>query len=298
MAVVSTPSNSADQVSGKIESPLQLAMRRFLRHKLAVTSLVLFVLILVISMAAPIVAPYDPNAISLRERDQPPSLQHLMGTDYNGRDILSRILYAGRVSLGIALTSVILSAALGTTLGVMSGFFGGWVDVLIMRIVDFMQTLPLLPILLVLITIFTPSIPLLITVLVLTGWTGTARLVRGQVLSLREQPFIESSRALGASERRIMFRHLVPNAMAPIIVTSTLELSGAVITEAVLSFLGFGVQPPDASWGNMLQGVTLTILEKYPWQAFFPGLLIFIVSLTVNFIGDGLRDALDPRQTL
>ncbi|GAB4213094.1 MAG: oligopeptide ABC transporter permease AppC [Roseiflexaceae bacterium] len=298
MAMAATRVEGAELIDAKIESPWRIVIERFLRHRLAVLSLVILATIIVVSLAAPLLAPYDPNRIVLAEKDNAPSIEHLMGTDYNGRDMLSRILYAGRVSLGIAFTVVIASGLLGSVLGVISGFFGGWVDTVLMRIVDFMLTLPLLPILLVLITIFSPSIPLLVIVLVLTGWTGTARLVRGQVLSLREQQFVEASRALGASRMRIMFGHLIPNSLAPIIVSLTLAVSDVVVAEAALSFLGFGVQPPDASWGNMLQAVSSTVLEKYPWQAFFPGLMIFLTSLSVNFLGDGLRDALDPRQRL
>ncbi len=298
MAMAATRVEGAELIDAKIEKPWQIVLARFLRHRLAVVSVVVLVMIIAVSIAAPLLAPYDPNRIVLSEKDNPPSALHLMGTDYNGRDMLSRILYAGRVSLGIAFAVVIASGILGSVIGVISGFFGGWVDNLLMRLVDFMLTLPLLPILLVLITIFSPSIPLLVIVLILTGWTGTARLVRGQVLSLREQQFVEASRALGASRMRLMFGHLIPNSLAPIIVSLTLAVSDVVVAEAALSYLGFGVQPPDASWGNMIRGVTSTVLEKYPWQAFFPGLMIFLTSLSVNFLGDGLRDALDPRQRL
>lgn len=298
MAMAATRVEGAELIDAKIEKPWQIVLERFLRHRLAVLSVVVLVTIIAVSIAAPLLAPYDPNRIVLAEKDNPPSAAHLMGTDYNGRDMLSRILYAGRVSLGIAFSVVIFSGLLGSVVGVVSGFFGGWVDAALMRLVDFMLTLPLLPILLVLITIFSPSIPLLVIVLVLTGWTGTARLVRGQVLSLREQQFVEASRALGASRVRLMFAHLIPNSLAPIIVSLTLAVSDVVVAEAALSYLGFGVQPPDASWGNMIRGVTSTVLEKYPWQAFFPGLMIFLTSLSVNFLGDGLRDAFDPRQRL
>jgi peptide/nickel transport system permease protein len=297
---LSTPRAEGSELLDKpIEKPWQIIGRRFFRHRLATLSAVLLGTIILLSVLAPLISPYDPNRLDLARQNLAPSSAHLMGTDSVGRDILSRILDAGRLSLGIAFTVMLFTSVIGTVIGVVSGYFGGWVDSLLMRIVDFMLTLPQLPILLVLITLFTPSITLLIIVLVIFGWTGTARLVRGQVLSLREQQFIEASRALGANRARVMFRHLVPNTVAPIIVAFTLGISDVIITEAVLSFLGFGVQPPNASWGNMLQGAgSLVILERYPWQAFFPGLMIFIASLTVNFLGDGLRDALDPRQKL
>jgi peptide/nickel transport system permease protein len=206
------------------------------------------------------------------------------------------LLFAGRVSLYIAFAVTILSELIGIIMGALSGYFGGFADTLIMRTVDFLNTLPLLPILLVITSITKPSINMLILILVFFGWTGGARLMRGQILSLREQEFVSASKALGASNSRIMFRHLVPNALAPAIVSASLGLSGVMITEAALSFLGFGVQLPNASWGNMLNNAgTSQVLENYPWRAFFPGLAIFFCSLCFNFIGDGLRDALDPR---
>jgi peptide/nickel transport system permease protein len=298
MAVSTQGMEGADILEQNYESPLITVLRRFSRHRLAMASTIVLGIIILMALAAPLITSHDPNFNVPRNRNMPPSREHLMGTDYIGRDIFARVLYAGRISLGIAFAVTFLTDTLGVIIGVVSGYFRGWVDALIMRIVDFMLTLPLLPILLVLITIFSPSIRLLIIVLVLTLWTSSARLIRGQILSLREREFVEASRALAASKPRIMFRHLVPNALSPIIVNVTLGLSSIIITEAVLSFLGFGVQPPDASWGNMLQGVDLTVLDRYPWQAFFPGLAIFITSLCFNFMGDGLRDALDPHQKL
>lgn len=298
MAVATPSFEGADILRQEVESPWRTAVRRFFRHRLATISLIVLLIIGGLAIAAPLVSSYDPNAPDTTIINQAPSGAHIMGTDEIGRDVWTRILYAGRISLGIAVVVVVLSETLGTVVGVVSGYFGGWVDAFVMRVVDFMLTLPFLPILLVLITIFNPSIPLLITVLVLTGWTSGARLMRGQILSLREREYVEASRALAASQSRIMFRHLVPNALAPVIVNMSLNLSGVIITEAVLSYLGFGVQPPDASWGNMLQKVNLVALERYPWQAFFPGMMIFLTSLCFNFIGDGVRDALDPRQKL
>lgn len=298
MAVATPQFEGSDILEQQFESPLTGVLRRYRRHRLAVISTVVLGIIVIMSVFAPLFTWHDPNFNVPPNRNLPPSASYIMGTDYIGRDIYARLLYAGRISLGIAFITVILSDTLGVIVGVMSGYFGGWVDALIMRMVDFILTLPLLPILLVLITIFSPSIPLLIIVLVLTGWTGSARLIRGQILSLRERDFVEASRALAASKARIMFRHMVPNALAPIIVNITLNLSAIVITEAVLSYLGFGVQPPDASWGNMLQQVDLNVLDKYAWQAFFPGAAIFLTSLCFNFMGDGLRDALDPRMKL
>lgn len=298
MAVAQTPIDAAGALSQREESPTLIVLRRFLRHKPAMISLAVLTLIIVASFAAPLVAPYDPLAQNLSNKNAAPSLQHIMGTDELGRDIFTRVLYAGRTSLYIALAATVLGELLGVVIGVVSGYFGGWVDSLLMRIVDFMLTLPLLPILLVLSVVLDPSINLLIVILVLTNWMTGARLVRGQVLSLRTQEYISASRALGASDTRIMFKHLVPNSLAPVIVNASLNLSNYIVLEAALSFLGFGVKLPNASWGNMLNGVDLTTLDRYPWQSFFPGAAIFLSSLCANFIGDGLRDALDPRQKL
>ncbi|HEX6290742.1 MAG TPA: oligopeptide ABC transporter permease [Herpetosiphonaceae bacterium] len=299
MAVATPQMEGSEILQNKVENPIITVLRRYARHRLAVLSTIVLGTIIMMSLAAPWISSYDPNYNVPPNKNLPPSWEHLMGTDYIGRDIFSRVIHAGRVSLGIAFITVLCSDALGIIIGVVSGYFGGRVDALIMRVVDFMLTLPLLPILLVLITIFSPSIRLLIIVLVLTNWTGSARLIRGQILSIREREFVEASRALAASKARIMFRHMVPNALAPIIVNVTLSLSGIIILEAALSYLGFGVQPPQASWGNMLQNAgSLTVLERYPWQAFFPGLAIFLTSLCFNFMGDGLRDALDPRMKL
>jgi peptide/nickel transport system permease protein len=298
MAVAGTPIDTVGLLEQREESPTLLVLRRFRRHKPAMISLAVLLLIILASFAAPIVAPYDPLDQNLANKNAPPSAQHWFGTDDLGRDILTRVLYAGRTSLYIALSATILAELLGIVIGVSAGYFGGWVDSLLMRIVDFMLTLPLLPILLVLSVVLNPSINLLIVILVLTGWMTGSRLVRGQVLSLRTQEYIAASRALGASDGRIMFKHLVPNSLAPVIVNASLNLSNYIVLEAALSFLGFGVKLPAPSWGNMLNGVDLTTLDRYPWQSFFPGAAIFLASLCANFIGDGLRDALDPRQKL
>lgn len=296
MAVAGTGIEGAQILAEREESPTLIVLKRLLRHKPAVISMIFLTLLVVSSFAAPLIAPFDPLAQSLAIKNTGPSLTHLMGTDELGRDVFSRLLYAGRTSLYIALSATILAELLGIVVGVVAGYFGGWVDSSLMRLVDFILTLPLLPILLVLAVVLQPSINTLIVILVLTGWMYGARLVRGQVLSLREQEYVAAARALGASDTRIMARHLVPNALAPVIVNASLNLSNYVVLEAALSFLGFGVKLPEASWGNMLNGIDLTTLNKYPWQSFFPGAAIFLTSLCANFIGDGLRDALDPKQ--
>ncbi|HEY1017074.1 MAG TPA: ABC transporter permease [Herpetosiphonaceae bacterium] len=296
MALANAQVEVAEAKKDDYERPWLNIIKRFMRHRLALISLFVVVAIILLVIVAPLVAPYTQEAQNLEIINQAPTSAHIFGTDELGRDTFSRLLFAGRVSLYIAFAVTILSETLGVVLGVTSGYFGGIVDAVIMRTVDFLNTLPLLPFLLVITTILKPSINLLILILVFFGWTGGARLMRGQILSLREQEFVHASKALGASNMRVMFRHLVPNAIAPTIVSASLGLSGVMLTEAALSFLGFGVQLPAASWGNMLRDAGgLAVLENYPWRAFFPGLAIFICSLCFNFIGDGLRDALDPR---
>ncbi len=225
---------------------------------------------------------------------------YVLGTDDNGRDTLTRLMQGGRVSLSLALIVVFVSQILGTVIGAISGYFGGWTDSVLMRAVDFLLTLPSLPIFMVLSVVLRErnipggSVGVLAVVFILLGWTGAARLVRGMVLSLKNQEFTEAARAMGASDMRIILRHLIPNAIAPVLVSATLFIGAVVVGEAGLSYLGFGVQPPNPSWGNMLSNAQQLILSQ-PWAVFYPGMAIFLTSLSFNFMGDALRDALDPR---
>lgn len=308
MATANTQLEAVEVQPTPYERPWLKVIRRFLHHRLAIGSIIVMVIIIALVLAVPWLTQFAFTDQSLTQKNLPPFSTYtlpdgttttvIMGTDELGRDLFTRLLYAGRVSLRIAFAVTILGELLGIIIGVVSGYFGGFIDTIAMRAVDFLNTLPLLPILLVLTTVLKPSINVLILVLVFFGWTGGARLMRGQILSLRELEFVSASKALGASNIRIMFRHLIPNALAPSIVNASLGLSSVMILEAALSFLGFGVQLPNPSWGNMLKDAgTLTVLDNYPWRAFFPGLAIFLCSLCFNFIGDGLRDALDPRST-
>jgi peptide/nickel transport system permease protein len=291
-----------------------LAWRRLRRHKLAMIGLTLLVLIVLISLSAELIAPYPFEEIdlthsyaSLFSPGNPGRPMHLLGTDKLGRDVASRLLYAGRISLAVALTVTILTIIVGTVVGAVSGAFGGWLDVVLMRFADLMLTLPQLPLLLVLSSSLRQfaqlqqllgsnlSVIIIIFVLVLFGWMYVARLVRGSVLSLRGQDFIAASRALGAGEGRVIFQHLVPNSLAPIIVSATLGFGLVIIQESALSFLGFGVMPPVPTWGNMLNDARGAPLEYLFTQTLSPGFCIFITVLAINFLGDGLRDALDPR---
>ncbi len=293
----------------KKESQFSVVWRRFRRHKLALAGLGIIILFVLMAIFANVIAPYDP--ISDQDpyhRNAPPSPEHIMGTDEIGRDVFSRLLYAARISLSVALVVVFFSETIGALVGGISGYFGGWVDMAIQRFVEFLMTLPLLPLLLAFSSLLQgiqiPYVPkewtsviLISAILIIFGWMGSSRLVRGVVLSLRDLDFTEAARALGMSDMRIITRHMIPNAMAPIIVDATLGLGGVIVLESALSFLGFGIQPPVPTWGNMLQAAQSGLLGS-PAKVFYPGLAIFLTSLAFNYIGDGLRDALDPRLKL
>ncbi|MCP4538981.1 MAG: ABC transporter permease [Chloroflexi bacterium] len=297
-------------LTSKEESQWVVVWRRFRKHKLAVVGGIVLLCLIAMSLFASWVAPYDPLAQNVdangqRLRNASFDRSHIMGTDTIGRDVFSRLLHAGRISLLVAFSVTIITETIGALLGAISGYYGGMVDSLIQRFVEFLITIPTLPLLLafsaMLRGIEIPgvgreynSVAIIILVLTFFGWTGSCRLVRGMVLSLREMDFIEASRALGMSDLRIIIRHMIPNSMAPIIVNATLGLGGVIIIESALSFLGFGVQLPTATWGNML-GEYQQDMWTQPAKVFFPGLTIFLVSLSFNYVGDGLRDALDPR---
>jgi peptide/nickel transport system permease protein len=258
--------------------------------------LAVMIILYVVTLVTPLVAPYDPAAQGdiVLTRNLPPSGEHLMGTDKFGRDIFSRVLYGSRISLTIGFIAVGISVTLGTLVGALAGYFGGFVDTILMRLTDMMLSFPRLVLLIVVIALFSPSIWLVVVVLGLTGWMGTARLVRGEVLSLREREFVQAARALGMGDWRIISRHVIPNTMAPVIVSATLGIGQTILTEASLSFLGLGVQPPTPSWGNMVADGRDALIEAW-WIATFPGIAIVLTVIAFNLLGDGLRDALDPR---
>jgi peptide/nickel transport system permease protein len=287
------------------ESAAQMVWRRFRRHPGArAGSIVLAILVLAVLLAP--LSPYDPDASAVAQRFQPPSWQHPMGTDPLGRDLLTRVLFGGRISLTVGLLVVGITLGIGVTVGALAGYAGGAVDNILMRITDAALTLPSLLVLVLLGAILRDvDLPLLkrssvVTIAVVIGvlsWMTFARLVRAAFLTLRELDFVTASRALGASPFRIVTRHILPNTMGPIIVEATLELGYAIIEESGLSFLGFGIQPPTPSWGNLLSNAQENFL-RYPWLAIFPGVMIFVAIISVNYIGDGLRDAFDPYKVL
>lgn len=273
---------------------------RFRRNRLAVMGLALVAAFYLAALLAPFLASFDPSyqpafqGGELALRLTPPSSHHLLGTDHLSRDILTRILYGARISLTIGFLAVAISITLGSLLGALAGYLGGWVDTLIMRFVDMVLAFPRVVLLIVLVALFEPSIYLIVGALALTQWPSTTRIVRGEILSLREREFAEAARALGFSTPRIIFRHLLPNALAPIIVAATLGIGNTIVLEAGISFLGLGVQPPTPSWGNMVSDGRDYLLNAW-WIATFPGLAIVLVVLGFNLVGDGVRDAMDPR---
>jgi peptide/nickel transport system permease protein len=273
-----------------------IVWREFRRNRLALLGLYLMLALYLATLLAPFLTPYDPRFIGdiAATRHLPPSAAHLMGTDEFGRDVLTRVLYGARISLSIGLIAITIAITLGTLIGAVSGYFGGWVDALLMRFVDLLISFPRLVLLITVIALFDPSILLVILVLGLTLWPSTARIVRGEVLSLREREFVQAARALGLSAPRIIFRHVVPNVMGPVIVAATLGLGNIILIEAGLSFLGIGVPIGTPSWGNIIKEGREFMLTA-PWVTTFPGLAIVLTVVAFNLLGDGLRDALDPR---
>jgi peptide/nickel transport system permease protein len=321
----------SESISIEERTPFQIVFRRFVRHRLAMASLTVMVIIFTITILAPYITSFRVDELNVNKYfvsfgtvDEPTGRVHYLGTDNIGRDYFTRLVYAGRISLTVALFSVFIAETIGIFVGAISGFYGKWVDAVLMRFVEFMLTIPALPLLLIIssmlirnenlipipesvlsfvgkIMLLSPrdarSAVLIIIVLAGFGWLASAQLMRGTVLSLREQTFVEASRSLGATNIWIIIKHMIPNAMAPIIVDASLGLAGFVVAEAALAFLGFGIQDPIPTWGNMLSA-TQTYMFDRPWLPLLPGIPIFLCSLAFNYIGDGLRDALDPRLKL
>ena len=271
-----------------------LVWLRFRRNPLALFGLTVLAVLALTAIFAPLIAPYDPDVVDPYVALQPPNSVHWLGTDDLGRDVFSRLVFAGRVSLLVGLSAALIAVTIGAFLGAIAGYYGAWTDSVIARLIDIMLSLPILPLALV-IGAFTEITPLKLTlILAAVSWMGVARLVRGEFLTLRTAQFTVAARSLGASNRRIIFLHLLPNAIAPIVVSATLLVAYAILIESALSFLGFGIQPPTASWGNMLFNAQ-RYLRNAAWLAIFSGVLITLTVASINFVGDGLREAIDPR---
>ncbi len=282
-------------------SPLLIAPARrrpglahfFVKHQLATLGIIVLAVLGVAAVFAPAIAPYDPNAISL-DILAGPSAAHLLGTDDVGRDMLSRLIYASRVSLTVGLVSSILTVVLGVIVGSLAGYFGGLVDTVLSAFINIMLSIPVFPLALVLGSFLTTDLTFVVLIIGLLSWMGVARIIRAEFLSLKEREFTQAASAVGVPVSRIIMRHILPNTLCPIIVAATLQVASGILLESSLSYLGYGIQPPTASWGNMLQNAQ-RFLRTAPEIAIYPGALISATVIAINFVGDGLRDALDPR---
>ncbi|MEK5060659.1 peptide ABC transporter permease [Paenibacillus sp. FSL H7-0326] len=286
----------AEQLAASLPSsgPVMF-FRRFRRHKLAVAGVIFMLLLTLSAILAPWLTPYEPTTVT-DAFGAGPSWQHPLGTDQIGRDQLTRLLYAARVSLAVGIFSVLISSIIGTVLGLVSGYFGGWIDSLIMKITDIFMSFPYIMLILVVSSIVGPGLLNIILILGFLGWPGVTRLVRGNVLAVKQMDYVKAAVALGYRTPRILFGHIMSVTVAPVLIYATSGVALAILDEAALSFLGLGVQPPTASWGNMLTSAqSLTILTSQPWLWIPPGVLIILTVLSINFIGDALRDALDPK---
>ncbi len=308
MAVVEKVNPENSPLQGPPENAKQktwfaIFWRRYRKNKLAMVGAVMLILLFLIAILAPVIAPQDRDFLDLTQRLKPPGTinpttgqTYYLGTDLYGRDMLTRLMYGAQISLNIGFISTSVSLALGMLVGAVAGFYGGWVDNILMRFVDILLSIPTLPLLLTVLAFVGNSIWLIMFVLGVLSWMGTARLVRGEILSLKQRDFVEAARAMGATDGRIIWKHMAPNLFHVLIVSATLRVALAMLTEASLSYLGIGVQPPTPSWGNMLyEHQNYQYLRTAVWTQIYPGLAIFLATLAFYFVGDGLRDALDPR---
>ena len=298
-APTSNPTPGAGRTTPVAQGPWELAARRFLRHRLAMACAVIFLTIAAACVLGPFLSPHDPNEGVLALAGQPPSKSHWMGTDSNGRDVLTRVLVGGRLSLAIGVVATLVAVVIGTLFGAVAGYLGGRVDAFMMRMVDVLYAFPLIIFVILLTMMFgdlspTQQLILLFTAIGAVEWPTTARIVRGQVLGLKNQEYVLAARALGVHGRTLLFRHILPNVIGPVIVYATLTAPAVMLFEAVLSFLGLGVQPPQSSWGVLINDGANS-MEGYPWLLFGPVLFFSLTLFSLNAIGDGLRDALDPR---
>jgi peptide/nickel transport system permease protein len=282
-------------MNGQMSGPYREFWRLFRTNRFATAGLVVIVVLFVLSLVAAFITPYDPDAIDAWHVLLPPSSAHWFGTDELGRDVFTRVIFGARVSLKVGFVAVGIAVVIGTVVGLFAGFYGGWIDAFLMRLVDIMLCFPTFFLILAVIAMLEPSIWYIMMIIGLTGWMGVARLVRAEVLSLKSRDFVLAARVLGASDRRIIFRHILPNALSPVLVSATLGVAGAILTESALSFLGIGVQPPTPSWGNILTSGK-DYIEFAWWLSLFPGVAILVTVLSYNLVGEGIRDALDPRR--
>jgi peptide/nickel transport system permease protein len=294
--IVAHPAAADDIGLGAHQSYGRMVLRRFMNHRLAVAGAVIVVALCFVAAFAGVIAPHSPTDLDTSKRFIAPfqTWKHILGTDELGRDTLSRLLFGGQVSLAVGLVAMVTTVVTGTLIGVVAGYRGGWIDTALMRFVDTMLCFPQVFLLLVVAAFVTPSLISISLIIGLTSWMEVARIVRAEIMRLKAQDFVQAAQALGATGTRIMVRELAPNIMAPVLVAATLKVATAVLMESYISFLGYGVQPPLASWGNMLTNAQ-GYFDTVPWLAILPGVMITLTVMSFNFLGDGLRDALDPR---
>ncbi len=293
MPVLTVPAEKEQPADDAMESWGKITWRRFCQNKAAVYSLFIFIVIILMAVLAPVISPYDP-AQTVGAFDESPSSLFLLGTDDVGRDVLSRLIYGSQVSLIVGIGSVVMYALIGVTLGLLSGYFGGWIDSLIMRITEVFMSYPQFMIILVIVSLIGPNMMTVMLVMGLMGWPPICRLVRGEVMRIKSIDYVAAAIVTGYSPLTIVFRHILPNVLSPILVNCTFGIANAILTEAALSFLGMGVQPPASSWGNMLTSAqSIMILSEEPWRWIPPGIAILIAVLTINFLGDGLNEAIN-----
>lgn len=283
-------------VKGKVLTPSKIAWNKLKRNKLAVFGTIILILLFLLSIVAPIISPYGRDTVDLLNIESAPTAKHILGTDELGRDIFTRLIYGGQVSLSVGVFATLIQLAIGITLGAIAGYFGGITDKVIMRFVDIVMCFPFLVIAITIASILGPSIWNVMIVIGILGWPKIARIVRAEILSLKEREFIEAAKALGLDSKDIILKHIIHNIYAPIIVYGTLGIAQGILSEASLSFLGLGVKQPQPSWGNMLSAAqNMRVLQSEWWLWIPPGLFVFLTIISINFLGDGLRDALDPK---
>ncbi|WP_211229633.1 oligopeptide ABC transporter permease [Nakamurella lactea] len=289
--------DAAEGLAAVRRSPSRMALRRYMSNRLAVAGAVVLVVLVLGVLLLPVFMHLDPYTVDPLNVRAKPTGDHLLGTDGVGRDVFARLVYGGRISMLIGFSAALLAVLIGSLIGALAGTLGGWVDSTFMRMADVFMSFPNLVAIIVVVGIFGANVIVMVILLALFGWTQTARVVRGMILSLREREYVQASRAFGAKPLWLISRHLLPAALSQVVVLMTLEVAGFILSEAALSFLGVGIQPPTASWGNMLQAAQqYTVISSMPWLWLPPGLAIALTVLAINFVGDGLRDALDPRQ--
>ena len=292
----STPVTPVAHIPEKTLSPWQESWLRLKKNRLALFGLYFFGFITLVSIFAPLISPYDPNIQDILKGPEAPSFQHWFGTDTLGRDLLSRTLYGGRISIAVGFAATLVAMTIGITWGSIAGYFGGWLDAVMMRIVDILYSLPFMIFVILLMTIFERSLLLLFVAIGFVEWLTLSRIVRGQIIHLKTMPYIDAARCLGVSQFSLIAKHLIPNLLGPVIIYATLTVPSVMLLESALSFLGLGVQPPNSSWGSLINDGAEKMIS-YPWLLIFPSFFFSITLFCLNFLGDGLRDALDPKSS-